>query len=82
MHTPTGGQRDTVWVLQRRHRKPEATVDAEGGVTYADTTWARLDRTIESAAAARELLTNLRDTYDDVEFRAIRVETVQRVERW
>jgi len=71
MRTPRGGDRIIQWVIQ--YRLPPVN----GSVT----TWNRADVT-QTAAATHHTLAAHRTDEPEFEWRAIRVETVQRIEDW
>lgn len=71
MRTPNGGHRSTQWVLQYRIPPVAGTV----------TEWQR-GGLGDSGPEAQTLLTQLRTEAPSFEWRAIRIETVQRVEEW
>lgn len=76
MKTPAGGHRSTQWVIQ--HRRP-ATPEA------AVTPWERYPADPSFTAtgqSTRAVLVSLRENVSEQEWRAVRVETVQRVEDW
>lgn len=73
MRTPNGGHRSTQWVIQ--YRVPPT----DGAVV----TWTRGEMPPQDTAAlVRETLQVARDKAPAFEWRAIRIETVQRVEDW
>lgn len=83
MRTPTGGDRSTQWVVQYRKAKAE-TIPGED-VPHEETMWTRHDVPEEvrlSGPAVREFLKAVRAGTFGLEWRAIRIETVQRVEDW
>lgn len=71
MRTPQGGQRDITWVIQYRHPPVGAEV----------TTWTR-SGVADTAYKTKETLRRVREDSPRLEWRAIRVETVQRIEGW
>lgn len=76
MKTPTGGDRSTQWVIQ--YRTPAV---AENAVVV----WKRYQvdpEFVVSRPRMQGILTTLRGDRPDLEWRAVRIETVQRVEDW
>jgi hypothetical protein len=77
--TPAGGQRDTQWVIQYRKIKTEpddgTTIPAE------ELLWARHSIAM-TGPATRQTLKEMREETSGHEWRAIRIETTQRVEDW
>jgi hypothetical protein len=74
VRTPNGGQRDTQWVIQ--YRQEPATETALTGWTRYQTSGN------PSGPQVRLILEQLREGAPDYQWRAIRLETVQRVEDW
>jgi hypothetical protein len=79
MKTPAGGQRDTQWVIQYREvqlgEKPGVDIPQE------EKLWVRY-AIAHGGPATRQVLMEMRDETNGLEWRAIRIETVQRVEDW
>lgn len=76
MRTPVGGDRSTQWVIQ--YRIPPVP---GGGVT----TWTRAELHPDETSngpATRSLLDKARKAEPGFEWRAVRIEIVQRVEDW
>lgn len=76
VRTPAGGDRSTQWVLQYRVPPADETL-----VTAWTRYWADPEFT-DTAASTRAVLGNLRESRPEAQWRAIRVESVQRVEDW
>lgn len=81
MQTPAGGHRDVQWVIQYRKVKAE---DQE--IPQEELLWTRLEgqesEDLLSGPKVRSTLKLLRENTFGLEWRAIRIETVQRVEGW
>lgn len=77
--TPAGGQRDTQWVIQ--YRKEKVKPDDGTEIPAEELLWTRHAVTL-SGPATKQVLKEYREETFGLEWRAVRIETTQRVEDW
>jgi hypothetical protein len=77
--TPQGGHRDTQWVIQ--YRKVKTEPDDGTTIPAEELLWNR-HAIAQSGAATKQALKEFREETSGLEWRAVRIETTQRVEDW